>query len=149
MQGETDPTGEQEQSLQTPLQYLPGMGPVRAQRFSRLGLRNAQDVIFLFQEIMVSAAASKIDDLQEGEPASLVGKVIDAEFVSRRPGRSMFAALIENESGVVRTLFSTAFPFRSTRVGSVCVDFRNAKNEWHEDGVCSSKSHFADDSKIY
>ena len=37
MQGETDPTGEQEQSLQTPLQYLPGMGPVRAQRFSRWG----------------------------------------------------------------------------------------------------------------
>ena len=117
MQGETDPTGEQEQSLQTPLQYLPGMGPVRAQRFSRLGLRNAQDVIFLFpRDYEYPAAASKIDDLQEGEPASLVGKVIDAEFVSRRPGRSMFAALIENESGVVRTLFFNQ-PFRSDQLG--------------------------------
>ena len=117
MQDETDPTGEQEQSLQTPLQYLPGMGPVRAQRFSRLGLRNAQDVIFLFpRDYEYPAAASKIDDLQEGEPASLVGKVIDAEFVSRRPGRSMFAALIENESGVVRTLFFNQ-PFRSDQLG--------------------------------
>ncbi len=117
MNGETDQTGDKEQTLLTPLQYLPGMGPVRAQRFGRLGLRTAQDVIFLFpRDYEYPAPSAKVDSLQEGQPAALVGRVVDAEFVSRRPGRSMFAALIQNESGVVRTLFFNQ-PFRSDQLG--------------------------------
>jgi len=117
MHGETDQTGDNEQTLLTPLQYLPGMGPVRAQRFGRLGLRTAQDVIFLFpRDYEYPAPTAKVDSLQEGQPAALVGRVVDAEFVSRRPGRSMFAALIQNESGVVRTLFFNQ-PFRADQLG--------------------------------
>ena len=117
MHGETDQTGDDEQTLLTPLQYLPGMGPVRAQRFGRLGLRTAQDVIFLFpRDYEYPAPTAKVDSLQEGQPAALVGRVVDAEFVSRRPGRSMFAALVQNESGIVRTLFFNQ-PFRSDQLG--------------------------------
>ena len=117
MHGETDKTGDNEQTLLTPLQYLPGMGPVRAQRFGRLGLRTAQDVIFLFpRDYEYPAPTAKVDSLQEGQPAALVGRVVDAEFVSRRPGRSMFAALVQNESGIVRTLFFNQ-PFRSDQLG--------------------------------
>ena len=117
MHGETDQTGDNEQTLLTPLQYLPGMGPVRAQRFGRLGLRTAQDVIFLFpRDYEYPAPTAKVDSLQEGQPAALVGRVVDAEFVSRRPGRSMFAALVQNESGIVRTLFFNQ-PFRSDQLG--------------------------------
>ena len=116
MHSETDPIGADEQTLLTPLQFLPGMGPVRAQRFGRLGLRNAQDVIFLFpRDYEYPAPTATVDSLEEGEPAALVGKVVDAEFVSRRPGRSMFAALIQNESGVVRTLFFNQ-PFRADQL---------------------------------
>ena len=116
MQSETDPIGGDEQTLLTPLQFLPGMGPVRAQRFGRLGLRNAQDVIFMFpRDYEYPAPTATVDSLEEGEPAALVGKVVDAEFVSRRPGRSMFAALIQNESGVVRTLFFNQ-PFRADQL---------------------------------
>ncbi|MDA7878309.1 ATP-dependent DNA helicase RecG, partial [bacterium] len=116
MRGETDQTEDDEQTLLTPLQFLPGMGPVRAQRFGRLGLRNAQDLIFLFpRDYEYPARTATVDSLEDGEPAALVGKVIDAEFVSRRPGRSMFAALIQNESGVVRTLFFNQ-PFRSEQL---------------------------------
>lgn len=116
MRDETDQTEDEEQTLLTPLQFLPGMGPVRAQRFGRLGLRNAQDVIFLFpRDYEYPARTATVDLLEDGEPAALVGKVIDAEFVSRRPGRSMFAALIQNESGVVRTLFFNQ-PFRSEQL---------------------------------
>lgn len=116
MQSETDPIGGDEQTLLTPLQFLPGMGPVRAQRLGRLGLRNAQDVIFLFpRDYEYPAPAVTVDALEEGEPAALVGRVVDAEFVSRRPGRSMFAALIQNESGIVRTLFFNQ-PFRADQL---------------------------------
>ena len=56
----------QEQSLQTPLQYLPGMGPIRAQRFSRLGLLMSGCNLPVSRDYEYPAAASKIDDLQEG-----------------------------------------------------------------------------------
>ena len=116
MHSETDPIGGDEQTLLTPLQFLSGMGPVRAQRLGRLGLRNAQDVIFLFpRDYEYPAPAVTVDALEEGEPAALVGRVVDAEFVSRRPGRSMFAALIQNESGIVRTLFFNQ-PFRADQL---------------------------------
>ena len=106
MQVGTDENAGDKLTLVTPLQYLPGMGPVRAQRFTRLGLRNAQDVVFLFpRDYEYPAPSEKVDSLEEGQAASLVGTVVDAEFVSRKPGKSMFAALVQNESGIVRILF--------------------------------------------
>ncbi|MDE0863763.1 MAG: ATP-dependent DNA helicase RecG [Rubripirellula sp.] len=116
MQGGTDESDGDKLTLVTPLQYLPGMGAVRAQRFTRLGLRNAQDVIFLFpRDYEYPAPSGMVDSLEEGKPASLVGTVVDAEFVSRKPGKSMFAALVQNESGIVRMLFFNQ-PFRSDQL---------------------------------
>ena len=116
MQGGTDESDGDKLTLVTPLQYLPGMGAVRAQRFTRLGLRNAQDVIFLFpRDYEYPAPSGMVDSLEEGKAASLVGTVVDAEFVSRKPGKSMFAALVQNESGIVRMLFFNQ-PFRSDQL---------------------------------
>jgi ATP-dependent DNA helicase RecG len=116
MQGEPDESDGDKLTLVTPLQYLPGMGAVRAQRFTRLGLRNAQDVIFLFpRDYEYPAPSGMVDSLEEGKAASLVGTVVDAEFVSRKPGKSMFAALVQNESGIVRMLFFNQ-PFRSDQL---------------------------------
>ncbi|MEM8666957.1 MAG: ATP-dependent DNA helicase RecG [Planctomycetota bacterium] len=102
--------------LSSPVQYLPGMGSARAERLKRLGLRTAQDVLFLFpRDHEFPAPATRVDDLKEGEPASLVGEITDSELVSRTPGKSVFAAIVENESGVVRILFFNQ-PFRSEQL---------------------------------
>ncbi len=103
-------------ALTTPVQFLPGMGPARADRLGRLGLRTAQDVLFLFpRDYEQPAPAANVDDLREGEAAALVGTITDAEIVSRTPGKSVFAAIVENESGAVRILFFNQ-PFRAEQL---------------------------------
>ena len=102
--------------LMTHLQYLPGVGTARAERYRRLGLRKAQDVLFFFpREHQFPPPPTRVDDLREGQPATFIGKVMDAELVSRTPGKSLFAAIVENESGAVRIVFFNQ-PFRAEQL---------------------------------
>lgn len=102
--------------LATQVQYLPGMGPARAERLAKLGVRTAQDLLFLFpRDYEFPAPGVSIDLLKEGQPASLVGTITDAELVSRTPGKSVFGAIIENETGAVRILFFNQ-PFRAEQL---------------------------------
>nr|WP_261344706.1 ATP-dependent DNA helicase RecG [Allorhodopirellula solitaria] len=102
--------------LSTPLQYLPGMGPARADRLRKLGLRKAQDVLFFFpREHQFPPPPTRVDDLREGVAATFVGKITDAELVSRTPGKSLFAAIVENDSGAVRIVFFNQ-PFRAEQL---------------------------------
>ncbi len=103
-------------TLATPVQYLPGVGPGRADRLARLGLRTAQDVLFLLpRDYEHPAPPASVDDLREGQPASILGTITDAEIVSRTPGKSVFGAIVENESGAVRILFFNQ-PFRAEQL---------------------------------
>lgn len=102
--------------LATPIQFLPKIGPARADRLRRLGLRKAQDVLFFFpREHQFPPPPTKVDDLVEGQPATFIGKVTDAELVSRTPGKSLFAAIVENDSGAVRIVFFNQ-PFRAEQL---------------------------------
>jgi ATP-dependent DNA helicase RecG len=90
-------------TLATPAQYLPGVGLMRAGRLAKIGLRTAGDLLFCFpRDYEFPAPPSRIDQLREGQSASLVGTIVDAEIVSRTPGRSVFGAVIENETSVPR-----------------------------------------------
>ncbi len=103
-------------TLATPLQYLPGVGPRRADRLSRLGLKTARDVLFLFpRDYEFPAPAAAVAELREGVPASLVGEITDAELVSRTPGKTVFGAIVENETGAARILFFNQ-PFRAEQL---------------------------------
>ena len=102
--------------LLSPVQYLPGVGASRADRLKRLGVRTAQDVLFLFpRDYEFPAPTTKLDALSEGVPASLVGEITDTDLVSRNAGKSIFGAIVENESGVVRMLFFNQ-PFRADQL---------------------------------
>ncbi len=103
-------------TLATDVQYLPGVGPERAERLRRLGLKTARDVLFFFPRDYERPAPNRpIDSLREGEPASVVGTITDAELASRTPGRSVFAAIVENETGAVRIVFFNQ-PFRAEQI---------------------------------
>ena len=102
--------------LITPVQSLPGMGPSRARRLARLGLRTAQDILFLFpRDYEYPAPSSPIPDLKENQQASVLGTITEAEIVSRTAGKSIFGALVENETGAVRILFFNQ-PFRADQL---------------------------------
>ncbi|TWU57991.1 ATP-dependent DNA helicase RecG [Rubripirellula reticaptiva] len=92
--------------LTTAIDTLPGMSRARANRYTKLGLRTVQDLLFLFpRDYERPAPAAKVDELREGEPASMLGAITDTEIVSRTPGKSVFGAVVENESGSIRILF--------------------------------------------
>ena len=102
--------------LTTPIQFLPGMGPSRADRIARLGVRTAQDVLFLFpRDYEFPAPPATVDEIREGVEVSLVGTITDAELVSRSPGKSVFGAIVNNESGSVRIMFFNQ-PFRADQL---------------------------------
>ncbi|NND97156.1 MAG: DEAD/DEAH box helicase, partial [Pirellulaceae bacterium] len=103
-------------TLATRLQHLPGVGNGRAKRLEKLGLRTVRDLLFLFpRDYEHPAPSAKVTDLREGVAASLVGKITDAEIVSRTAGKSVFGAIVENESGAVRILFFNQ-PFRAEQL---------------------------------
>lgn len=103
-------------TLATPVHSLPGVGLARAKRLAKIGLRTARDVLFLFpRDYERPAPPTKVEELKEGEPASLVGAIVEAETVSRTPGKSIFGALVETDSGVVRILFFNQ-PFRAEQL---------------------------------
>ena len=102
------------------LESLPTIGLSRTRRLQKLGLRTLRDLVFFFPRTYEYPAPSvSVDVLREGEPAALVGFITDAEIVSRTPGKSVFGAVVENETGAVRILFFNQ-PFRadSLRVGT-------------------------------
>ena len=103
-------------ALTTPLQSLPGLGRSRAGRLNKLGLRTAQDLLFLFpRDYEYPAPSRPVDALREGQDASFLGTITDAETVSRTAGKSVFGAVVENSSGAVRILFFNQ-PFRADQL---------------------------------
>ncbi|MEM6365156.1 MAG: DEAD/DEAH box helicase, partial [Planctomycetota bacterium] len=102
--------------LSQPLTELPQIGAQRGSRFASLGLRTIRDVLFFFpRDFEFPPPQVRIDELVDGQTASILGTISDAELVSRRPGRSVFGALVENESGAIRILFFNQ-PFRAEQL---------------------------------
>lgn len=104
----------------TPIQFVPGVGFERREQFQRLGIRTAGQALFLFPRgYEQPAAETRVPDLREGEPASLIGQITEVELTGRSPGKSILGVLVENEGGAVRLLFFNQ-PFRaeSLRRGS-------------------------------
>ncbi|GAA4464043.1 ATP-dependent DNA helicase RecG [Novipirellula rosea] len=103
-------------TMTTPVRFLPGVGAFRAEKYARLGLRTAQNVLFFFPRDYERPAPPKaVDKLREGEQASLIGTITDAELASRSPGKSVFGAIVENETGAVRILFFNQ-PYRADQI---------------------------------
>lgn len=97
----------------TPAAELPGVTTSRARTLKKLGIVTAQDLAFLFPRgYEFPAPPARVDQLVEGRPASLVGEITEAEVRSRHAGKSIFGALVENESGAFRVLFFNQ-PFRA------------------------------------
>jgi len=92
--------------LATQVQYLPGIGPARAERLARLGVKTAQQLLFFFpREYEFPAPTCRIDQIQDGVACSLIGQVQDVDLITRSPGKSICNAIIANDTGAVKLLF--------------------------------------------
>lgn len=97
------PTGDIKLSM--PVQFLKGVGPARAQVFAKLGVVTVGDLLEYFPRDWVFAPEpKKINQLETGETAAIVGLVESTDFQNyRRP--AIFEAMVSDETGICRIIW--------------------------------------------
>ncbi|GAA4424992.1 ATP-dependent DNA helicase RecG [Bremerella cremea] len=91
------------QRLRTPVQFLKGVGPQRAEKLAKLQLYTALDLIFFFpRDYQDLRELVSIDDLIEDEPASIAGVIEDVDFRGTGPGRSILGILVRDNQAYLR-----------------------------------------------
>ncbi|PHR99905.1 MAG: ATP-dependent DNA helicase RecG [Blastopirellula sp.] len=97
--------------LKTPVQFLKGVGPHRAEKLAKLGIHNALDLIFFFpRDYQDMREVISIDRLEEEVPASIIGHIEESSLRNTGPGRSVLGVLIRQDELYLRAIwFNQAF----------------------------------------
>jgi len=92
--------------LATPVQFVKGVGPRRAELLARLGLHYARDILFFFpRDYEDLTDRREIAQLEEDKMQSVVGVVEDVELRNTGPGRCVLGVLIRGQTGHLRGLW--------------------------------------------
>jgi ATP-dependent DNA helicase RecG len=93
--------------LQTPLQYLKGVGPRRAADLQRIGLATAEDLLYRFPlRYEDRGHLQPIASLHADERVAIAGRIQSARLrTTRRPGFKIFEALVGDGSGSIRAIW--------------------------------------------
>jgi ATP-dependent DNA helicase RecG len=91
-------------ALQTPLQYLKGVGPRRAADLAHAGLTTLEDLLYRFPiRYEDRSQLQSIASLTPGQTASVSGRIVQCGLrMTRRPGFKIFEAVISDDSGPLR-----------------------------------------------
>ncbi|MBN2580906.1 MAG: ATP-dependent DNA helicase RecG [Pirellulales bacterium] len=94
------------QLLATPVQYLKGVGPERAELLHKLGLKTAADVLFHFpREYQDFTDQREMNQLEEGKLQSVRGVIEDIDFRPTSSGGSVLGVLVRGAAGYLRALW--------------------------------------------
>jgi len=93
--------------LQTPLQFLKGVGPRKAADLKKAGLNTIEDLLFRFPRRYEDRSRMQtIISLRPGMTAAISGKVLNAGLApTRRPGFKLFSALVQDDSGQIQAVW--------------------------------------------
>jgi len=92
----TRPSPARGEGLFTPVQFLKGVGPQRAERLAKLGIRKAVDVLFHFpRRYQDYTALATPATIQPEKPISLIAELLDFETRYTRTNRLLVQALLE------------------------------------------------------
>ena len=136
--------------LLTPVQFLKGVGPQRAELLNRLGMQTAADVLFNFpRDYQDASRLVKIADAADGEMVSICGTVEEVELRNTGPGRTYLGVLIRDESEYLRAVWFNQ-PFMQRRfsdgqrlVLTGTVNINGLRPEMHHPAI----SQLADDEE--
>ena len=94
-------------SLDTPLQYLKGVGPRRAADLQRVGLSTVEDLLDRFPiRYEDRGSFQTISALRPGVSASIAGEIISCGIrPTRRPRFKIFEMLVRDRTGALRAVF--------------------------------------------
>lgn len=88
--------------LDSPIQYVKGVGPVRAQAFARLGVETVEDLLYhLPRRYLDATTVTPIARARLGQEVTVVGRVVSKGVLPTRRGLRIFRAVLEDDSGVI------------------------------------------------
>jgi ATP-dependent DNA helicase RecG len=107
-------------SLSMPVQFLKGVGPARAKAFAQLGVETVGDLLEYFpRDWVFTPAAIKINQMQQGQSATVIGLVESTDYASYRRV-PIFEAEITDDTGMCRVIwFHGGFLRNQLKVGQV------------------------------
>jgi len=91
--------------LDTDIKFLKGVGPARAKRLAKLGLRTVGDLLEHFPMRHERREARLIENLDYGMTATVVGQIARVSATFGRGGKTIRAALIDNTGRCSLTWF--------------------------------------------
>ncbi len=88
--------------LDTPVTYLKGVGPARAEALRRLGVVTAGDLILhLPHRYEDASTVTPISSLAPGMTATIIARVISKGILPTRKGLRIFQAVVRDDSGMI------------------------------------------------
>jgi len=88
--------------LETPVNFLKGVGPARAEAFRRIGIITAGDLLFHIPHRYEDATTvTPIAKLATGMSATVIGQVMSKGIIPTRRGLRIFQAVLKDASGMI------------------------------------------------
>ena len=88
--------------LDTPVQYLKGVGPHRAETFARLGIHTVEHLLYHIPHRYLDATTvTQIARADVGKEVTLVGRVVSTGVLPTRRRLRIFRAVIRDASGLI------------------------------------------------
>jgi ATP-dependent DNA helicase RecG len=88
--------------LDRPIQFLKGVGPKRADLLKKMGILTARDLLFHVPHRYEDASTiSKINALEPGMEATIIGRVVSKGVLPTRKGLRIFQAVVRDGSGLI------------------------------------------------
>lgn len=92
--------------LSTPVQFLKGCGPERAQLLAKLELRTIRDLLFFFpRDYQDLTQLRSVDQFEEDRLLSVVGTVVEVDGRQMGFGRSLVGVLVQEGANHLRAIW--------------------------------------------
>jgi ATP-dependent DNA helicase RecG len=106
---------------ESPIQYLKGVGPVRAAAFARLGVATVLDLLYHVPHRYLDATSvTPVARAAVGREVTLVGRVVSKGVLPTRRGLRVFRAVLQDASGVIECAWpGQAFLDRAIKPGQL------------------------------
>lgn len=97
-----DAPRQQRLQLDTPVTYLKGVGPARAEALKRLGVVTAGDLLYHIPHRYEDASTvSPIASLETGMHGTVIGTVVSKGVLPTRKGLRIFQAVLRDDTGMI------------------------------------------------
>jgi ATP-dependent DNA helicase RecG len=105
--------------LDTPVQFLKGIGERRAEALARLGIRTARDLLWHLPHRYVDASTlTPLSKAEVGQEVACLGRVVAKGVLPTRRGLRIFHAVLRDDSGLLECVWpGQSFLDRTITVG--------------------------------